>query len=270
MNNKLENKSIKMARCLISKPTQYDATLQKLFYITIASASINYNLPLKPQNAIAVKKEDVFRLIGVNCRDKYTRYRMMFDKLSKESFFSFGENENYTSGHIFPKVKGQKHYWYVFVDEEYLPIIQDISSNYVQLLLDDVVTFQSKFSMMIYQNLLSLYNLQDDKIKADTRTADYTTKQLKDMLGLSVNDYIRKDGSFGRVLFEKRCIVRAVDEINEKSKLIQNLSWTKEYNGNRVSKYVFTYQVDDIDRYKYGEESYQKLLQAPKAPRQAK
>lgn len=188
----------------------------------------------------------------------------MFDKLSKESFFSFGKNENYTSGHIFPKVKGQKHYWYVFVDEEYLPIIQDISNNYVQLLLDDVITFRSKFSMMIYQNLLSLYNIQDPEHKENIRTADYTTKQLKDLLGLSVDDYVRKDGSFGRGVFENRCIIRAVKEINEKSKLIRNLTWTKEYTGKHVSKYVFTYQVDDIDRYKYGEESYQKLLQCPK------
>lgn len=264
MQNKLENKSIKMARNLITKPTQYDASLQKLFYITIASASINYDLPLKPPNAIAVKKEDVFRLINVQCKDKYTRYRAMFDKLSKDSFFSFGDNENYTSGHIFPKIKGQKHYWYVFVDEEYLPIIQDISSNYVQLLLDDVITFQSKFSMMIYQNLLSLYNLQSNESNETIRTADYTTKQLKELLGLSKNDYTRKDGSFARTVFENKCIIRAVEEINEKSKLINHLTWTKEYIGKRVNKYVFTYQVDDIDRYKYGEKSYQKLLQCPK------
>ncbi|MCR1985104.1 hypothetical protein NSB24_02525 [Blautia coccoides] len=57
MKNSLENKSVKLARELVSKPTYFNAELQRLFYITLASANINYNLPLKPSNVIAIKKK---------------------------------------------------------------------------------------------------------------------------------------------------------------------------------------------------------------------
>lgn len=269
MTNNLNNRSVKLTRELVSKPTKFNAELQKLFYITLASANINYDLPLKPQNAIAIKKSDLFQKLNITDNDRHHRYRKLFNKMQKASFFEFSDNDTFEDGYIFYHVSGNRHYWYVYVNEMFMPIIKNVSNNYVQLLLDDTIFFQSKFSMVLYQNLLSLNNEQSiDSIKY--RIADYTTKQLKNIFGLTIADYVRNDGSFARKHFEKFCIDKAVSEINSSSKLIKNLSWTKQYDGRNVSRYVFTYQVDDIDRYKYGEEYYQKLQQAPKISRQAK
>lgn len=263
MKNSLENKSVKLARELVSKPTYFNAELQRLFYITLASANINYNLPLKPSNVIAIKKSDVFSLLNISDIDRHHRFKSLFQKMQQASFFDFGDNQNFESGYIFYKCSGTRYYWYIYVDEMFMPVIKDVSNNYVQLLLDDTIMFQSKFSMTLYQNLLSLKN-EEEHLGETVRTADFTTKQLKDIFGLEKEDYVRKDGTFARTHFEQRCITKAVDEINTTSKLIRKLSWSKEYYHRNVSKYVFTYQVDDIDRYKYGEESYQKLLQCPK------
>ncbi|WP_373125103.1 replication initiation protein [Blautia producta] len=268
MKNSLDNRSVKLTRELICKPTKFNAELQRLFYITLASANINYDLPLKPYNAIAIKKSDLFEKLNVTDSDRHFRYRKLFNKMQRASFFTFNDNDSYEDGYIFYHVSGNRHYWYIYVNEMFMPIIQNVSSNYVQLLLDDAIYFQSKFSMTLYQNLLSLNN--ECVIDSSTyKVADYTTRQLKDIFGMEIGDYVRKDGSFARKHFETYCIEKAVIEINSNSKLIKNLTWSKEYYGRNVGKYVFTYQVDDIDRYKYGEESYQKLLQHPKTAKTA-
>ena len=71
----------------------------------------------------------------------------------------------------------------------FMPVIKDVSNNYVQLLLDDTIMFQSKFSMTLYQNLLSLKN-EEEHLGETVRTADFTTKQLKDIFGLEKEDYV--------------------------------------------------------------------------------
>lgn len=244
--NRLENRSIKLARELVAQSTNFDVEMQKLFYIILASAAINYDLPLKPSNAIALKKSDVFEKLNIKDNDRHHRYKELLKKLMKMSYFDFGNDENFESGYLFYHVSGNRYYWYIFVNDMYLPIIKNLSSNYVQLLLDDTLAFNSRFTMMLYQNLLSLKN----EIKTSNgiyRKADYTTKQLKTILGLEKNDYMRKDGTFNRNQFENKTIVKAVNEINQFSQLITDLSWYKEYAGRNVERYVFIYRINDID-----------------------
>ena len=73
---------------------------------------------------------------------------------------------------------------------------------------------------------------------------DYSTRQLKMMFGLSIDDYMR-DGHFDRYNFEKITINRAVKEINEKSKCIKNLTYRKVKKGNRIQYYLFSYHYVD-------------------------
>lgn len=94
---------------------------------------------------------------------------------------------------------------------------------------------------MLYQNLMK------DKWKLtniDHLGIDYSTRKLKMMFGLSIDDYMR-DGHFDRYNFEKITINRAVKEINEKSKCIKNLTYRKVKKGSRVQYYLFTYNYID-------------------------
>ena len=244
--NQLENRSIRLARELVAKSAHFDVEMQKLFYIILASARIKYDLPLKPHNAIALKKTDVFEKLNIHDNDRHRRYKKMLKKLMTMSYFDFGNDENFESGYIFYHISGNRYYWYIFVNDMYLPIIQDLSSNYVQLLLDDTLAFNSRFAMMLYQHLLSLKN-EIRTLNGTFRKADYTTKQLKELFSLSKNDYVRKTGKFDRNQFENKTILKAVNEINQFSQLITDLSWYKEYAGRNVERYVFIYHVNDID-----------------------
>ena len=80
-------------------------------------------------------------------------------------------------------------------EEDFLPLVQELADNFVRLLDDDVVSFGSKFSMMLYQNLMK------DKWKLTSPEyfgCDYSTKRLKMMFGLEKDDYVKSSGAFNR------------------------------------------------------------------------
>ena len=69
----------------------------------------------------------------------------------------------------------------------------------------------------------------------------YTTKQLKEMFGLSKDDYCKKDGKFNRTEFEKKTIEVAIKEIN------QNTRMKVEYKKNKIKNRVANYQFNFIE-----------------------
>lgn len=94
---------------------------------------------------------------------------------------------------------------------------------------------------MLYQNLMK------DKWKltnVDYLGIDYSTRKLKMMFGLSIDDYMRND-HFDRYNFERKTINKAVDEINKKSKCIKNLTYKKVKKGSRIQYYLFSYHYVD-------------------------
>ncbi|WP_210368315.1 RepB family plasmid replication initiator protein [Borreliella garinii] len=64
-----------------------------------------------------------------------------------------------------------------------------------------------------------------------------TTKELKELLGLSIDDYVY-NGKFNRGDFERKTIKSAINEINKISNII--LSFKKNYIHRKVQNYEFT------------------------------
>ena len=89
--------------------------------------------------------------------------------------------------------------------------------------------------MALYLNLLSWTNGENESYRF------YTTKQLKEMFGLSKDDYCKKDGKFNRTEFEKKTIEVAIKEIN------QNTRMKVEYKKNKIKNRVANYQFNFIE-----------------------
>lgn len=90
-----------------------------------------------------------------------------------------------------------------------------LSRNYTIIELERAKRFKSRFSYTLYMNLLSWVN--NDDLNESYRF--YTTKQLKEMFGLSKEDYCKKDGKFNRTEFEKKTIEVAIKEINQNTQM---------------------------------------------------
>lgn len=234
-DDNLNNRIIKMDDQLINKSTKFSVEEQRLFYITLASIK-----PNQMDKEIEIDKKTMFDVLGFKSNSNYARIQTMFKKLVLNSYVEFEDYQTAKDGFLFTSVRTTRHKVYITIADQYFPLLVQLKAKYTRLLLDDVISFKSKFSMLLYQqfaycNIKEIYGA--------------TTKQLKDLFGLSKDDYMdKKNDVFKRYLFEQRTIEIAVTEINEKSKCISELKCEKKKQGNRVKGYVFTWKYIDPDK----------------------
>ena len=229
---------IAMDNTLTQKATKFTVDEQRLFYITLASIK-----PDQKGNEIEIDKKAMIDMLGFTSRDVYSRIRPMFIKLIRNSMISFTESEEiWKDGLLFTKVRTTKKKVYVTVDQEYIPLLIKLQPGFTRLLSDDAISFKSKFSMLIYQQLMRW---------SHKGIFGATTKELKTLFGMTKDDYVNaKTGRFDRYNFEQRTINVAVQDINEKSKCISNLRYEKKKKGNRIQGYVFYFDYTDPNEFR--------------------
>ena len=229
---------IAMDNTLTQKATKFTVDEQRLFYITLASIK-----PDQKGNEIEIDKKAMINMLGFESQNVYSRIRPMFIKLIRNSMISFTESEEiWQDGLLFTKVRTTKKKVYITVDQAYIPLLIKLQPGFTRLLSDDAISFKSKFSMLIYQQLMRW---------SHKGVFGATTKELKTLFGLSKDDYVNsKTGRFDRYNFEKYTIDVAVRDINEKSKCISNLRCEKKKKGNRVQGYVFYFDYTDPDEFR--------------------
>ena len=237
-DNSLKNQVIAMSNILAEKSTRFSVLQQKLFYVCLASLKQGIN----SRNEVEINKLELFNCLGIEKETgRYTRIKGEFEQLAHNSFVQFDTTDGFCQGFLICNIRLSRNTFFVQFNDYYLPLVQELANNYVRLLDDDVISFNSKYSMMLYQNLMK------DKWKltnVDYLGIDYSTRKLKMMFGLSIDDYMRND-HFDRYNFERRTINPAVKEINEKSKCIKNLTYRKVKKGSRIQYYLFSYHYID-------------------------
>ena len=236
-DNDLHNQIIAMDSELAKQATNFTIEEQRLFYITLASIK-----PNQKSSIIEIDKKAVLDMLGFNSQNQYSRLRPMFTKMIKKSLILSGDDEVWNDGFLFYKCRTTKKKIYIYVDDEYIPLLIKLQPGFTRLLSDDAISFKSKFSMILYQQLMRLNNKGDYGV-------GFTTKELKMIFGLSKDDYVTK-GHFDRFAFERRTINVAVKDINEKSKCIQNLRYEKRKKNGRVQGYVFFFDYTDPNEFR--------------------
>lgn len=237
-DNDLHSQIIAMDNELAKQATNFTVEEQRLFYITLASIK-----PSQKSSIIEIDKKAVLDMLGLKSQNKYSRLRPMFTKMIKKSLILSGDDEIWNDGFLFYKCRTTKKKIYIYVDDEYIPLLIKLQPGFTRLLSDDAISFNSKYSMILYQQLMRLNNKGDYGV-------GFTTKELKTIFGLSKDDYVKKDGHFNRTTFENRTIDVAVKDINEKSKCIQNLRYEKRKKNGRVQGYVFFFDYTDPNEFR--------------------
>ena len=236
-DNDLHNQIIAMDNELAKQATNFTIEEQRLFYITLASIK-----PNQKSSIIEIDKKAVLDMLGFNSQNQYSRLRPMFTKMIKKSLILSGDDEIWNDGFLFYKCRTTKKKIYIYVDDEYIPLLIKLQPGFTRLLSDDAISFNSKFSMILYQQLMRLNNKGDFGV-------GFTTKELKTLFGLSKDDYVTK-GHFDRSVFERRTINVAVKDINDKSKCIQNLRYEKRKRNGRIQGYVFYFDYTDPNEFR--------------------
>lgn len=235
----LENKVVAMSNILAEKNTYFTTTQQKLFYVSIASLRNGVNI----HDEVEISKQELFKFLGMeNDTKRYDKLSKELDQLQHNSFIRFKDKDGYSSGFIIYNVRMTRKNVYIRINSYYLPLLQNLSDNFVRFLNDDLVGLKCKNSMMLYQNLMK------DKWKMsciDFMGIDYSTTQLKEMFGLTKESYMATSGNFNRTLFEKKALNKAIEELNKKAKCIKNLRYEKVKKDGRVQYYKFTFDYTD-------------------------
>lgn len=221
---------IAMDNMIAAKSTKFTVDEQRLFYITLASIK-----PNQKGNEIEIDKKAMYDMLGFKSHDYYSRIRGMFKKLAKNSWIEFGDDEIFDDGFLISAIRTTRHKVYVTIASKYIPLLIELAPGFTRLLSDDAISFTSKYSMLLYQQLM----------RWNTRGVyGATTRELKDLFGMTKDDYVYS-GRFNRQMFEQRTIDTAVQDINEKSKCITNLRYEKRKKGNRIQGYVFYFDYRD-------------------------
>lgn len=231
----LHEQIIAMDNTLTKKATKFTVDEQRLFYITLASIK-----PDQKGNEIEIDKKAMIDMLGFESQNVYSRIRPMFKKLAMASWIEFGDDEIFDDGFLISAIRTTKRKVYVTIADKYIPLLIELAPGFTRLLSDDAISFKSKFSMLLYQQLMRW---------SHKGVFGATTKELKELFGMTKDDYVYK-GAFNRALFEKYTIDVAVRDINEKSKCINNLKYEKKKKGNRIQGYVFYFEYTDPNNFR--------------------
>lgn len=213
--NSLQNQIVAISKSLARNQINWTLEQRKLFYMCLTKVawSKDSNNP-----EITLDKKEIIEVLGLQLDSKHrSQYlRSAFKKLKANSGVHWtdpNDSEIWEDGALIRRVRSTRGEIVVLFDDYYMPLLQNLAQSYVTFLTDDVYGFKSTFSYVLFHDL---------RLNCDTRKTnwrDYTTKQLKELFGLSKDDYMRKDGTFDRSNFEKYVLDTAIEEIN-KTKMI--------------------------------------------------
>lgn len=244
----LHEQIIAMDNTLVNKATKFTVEEQRLFYIVLASIK-----PDQIGDEVEIDKKAMMNMLGFKSHDYYSRIRNMFKKLILNSYIEFGDDEIFEDGVLFSSVRTTRKKVYVTVAQKYIPLLIQLQPGFTRLLSDDAISFKSKFSMLLYQQLMR-WNHKG--------IFGATTRELKNLFGMTKDDYVY-NGKFNRQMFEQRTIDVAVQDINEKSKCISNLRYEKKKKGNRVQGYVFYFDYIDPNEFRLKYEDLKTVVHEP-------
>lgn len=233
-----------MANDFIRLPKRMD--VQQLKIMGLILSKLDFRKDNSNADGIVVVEctlSEIIRACGNNPH-KYTNYQYykgIVSSLMKSSYFEGKIDGEDLMGFAVPYAKANPNANRITfrfkLFNEFLPYFQRLASRYTIIELEQAKNFKSRFSYVLYMNLLSWTDSENHEYYRF-----YTTKQLKEMFGLSKDDYCKKDGSFDRYNFEKKVIKPAVKEIN--SETTMDVIYTK----NKVGRNVKNYQFNFIDR----------------------
>lgn len=213
----------------------------KLFLISLGSL-------LKSEDNIAhIKKVELFDKLGITDEQRHTRYFKLFNNMRKRTEFDITIDEDtQIAGNIISLVKRTRNEYLIKFEEEIAPTLKQLKGQYTLLYIDSIMQFRSSYSITLYNYLLSWYN-KDYKVNKQW----LSTKQLKELFGLTEEDYMnKKSGRFDRYNFEKRTIQVAVDEITKAGYMYIRWYKAKDKLTKKVIAYVFEFLVLDHDKEK--------------------
>lgn len=232
LKNQYDDLTVYYANELARKYCKFTLEEQKVLHL-IFSQIKPYG---KNPTTFKLNKLDFFNKLELESKNRYPRYRKIVHGLINKSFFEvkdeFGKQ---ILGVVITASSwnSKESFFDVDINWRFMPYLEQLVREYTKLQLDSILKLKSKHSLTLYKFLCSW---SDENKKINQRYI--TTKDLKELLGLSIDDYV-SNGRFHRPSFEKYVIFSSIKEINEKSNYV--VKCKKNKKRNTVQNYEFTW-----------------------------
>lgn len=243
-NEKLKG-SYAIANEFARMPKKVNVQSMKLFGLILSK--LNFKKDNRNDNQlveISCTIGEIIKACGLDPNDytNYEYYKNLCIGLVQASWVEgiLSDNVSYSGyaiSDVIEDLNADKMSYTFTLSNKLLPYFQLLASNYTIVHLEQAKQFKSRFSYNLYLNLLSWTSEELVNYRI------YTTKQLKEIFGLSEKAYTSKLGKFKRTDFEKKTIEIAVQEINEQTSM--RLACEKIKKNNRVMGYKFEFLLEE-------------------------
>lgn len=246
----INNQIVKMSNTLIHKNTTMSIMQEKVFSVALRELERINSDSDYPHEEVVINAGELLEYFGYDISSNKSMYRYLKDEvnsLQQHTYVEFEDDESQDSGYLIYRAKyykhGEIHIWFGM---SYLPLLTEFYEKYTRYLQDDFVYFRTKGAMNLYKIFM-----EKSYIVSHGSGVRFTTDEMKNALQLSDDAYVIKTGhskgKFNRTVFEKKAINPVIEEINEKSKCVNNIKYRKIKNGKFVKYYEFTYSYTDPD-----------------------
>lgn len=232
LKNQYDDLTVYYANELARKYCKFSLEEQKVLHLIFSQINPYGNNP----TIFKLNKLDFFNKLDLESTNKYQRYRKFIHGLINKSFFEVIDKQGgqRVGVVIFDSYwNPKKPYFEISLNPNFMPYLEQLVKNYTKINLDSALKLKSKHSLSLYKWLCSWTNENQN-----TNQRYITTKELKELFGLSINDYVYNN-KFNRAHFERRVINPIILEINKKTNI--NVSFKKQKKHNKIQNYEFNW-----------------------------
>lgn len=230
-SNQFDNQLVYMNNALAKQLKFENIEQEQLFALALSQLDF-YATESDDFKVVLVVKDIQEKLRLAPAEAFYSEIRERYKRLMKrtEVDFDLGDND-WIIGNLIRYVRKNERKGTITVafEKEFKNALKFCKAQYMKIPLDEIVEYGSQYPLKLQRHLTMMYKV--GKEYARVQNFIFSTKQLKELFGLSETDYCYKTGKnkgkFKRPLFEEKTIKRAVDEINEKSQVMA-VDWKKE------------------------------------------
>lgn len=232
-SNQFDNQLVYMNNVL-AKQLRFE-TIQQEQLFAMALSQLDFYATESTDFEVIIGVKDVQEKLGLAPdEDFYSELRKRYKKVMRRTEVEFdlgNEDHDWIIGNLISSVRSNKRKGTLIVEfnGKFKKALQFCKVQYMKIPLDEIVEYGSQYPLKLQRHLTMMYKV--GKEYARVQNFIFSTKQLKELFGLSETDYCYKTGKnkgkFKRPLFEEKTIKRAVDEINKKSQVMA-VEWKKE------------------------------------------
>lgn len=243
--NQFNNALAVLKNTIVRAQTKWSIEETKLFLMCISQVKKRNS-----DNWISLKKVDVYEKMGID-RQNTNKLRSKVKSMMQKSMILIEDKNSFDYGFMFTNIKSDRKTVSVQINKTYLPLVEDLSQQFTEIYIDNVVGFKSKHSISLYMYLSSWY----DKEFAIQKT--YIPKEyIHKCFNLKENEYWRNYGTNRQKIdwnaLEKRVIKQAIEDINSNKQTdIFILEYKKKTKNREILGYQITWEPvehDEISR----------------------